>query len=190
MPKWFPRFLCLVVHVHRIVLSYGFITISDNGPVDLLIEGHIQRFKGASVVQDNSFTFCMSIREKSPDFYGHCLPAEVYWTSWISESHARPAVAPFLAVRRRLQLRGESLRVPVFLEDRSLLTHLGLLQTISVNRWCGCLRWEAHSIDSLPSGSTPANYWISEQTLQAAAAAWATILTYSTPCQDQWDSAG
>lgn len=56
----------------------------------------------------------------------------------------------------------------VFLEDRSLWTHLGLLQTISVNRRCGSLRWEAHSIDSLPSGSTPANYWITAQTRQAA----------------------
>lgn len=159
-------------------LSHGFITVFG-------LNWMAHSTEGTSVIHEYSFTFVAEHTQSDqiPDGYGHSLLNEVYWTSLSSESHARPwpAVAPFRAAKSRLQLRGESLWVSVFLEDRSLWTHLGLLQTISVNRRCGSLRWEAHSIDGLPRGSTPANYWITAQTHQAAT--WGTLLTHSTLSQ-------
>lgn len=76
--------------------------------------------------------------------------------------------------------------VYAFMEDMSLWTHLGLLQTIRVNRRCGTLRWEAHSIDNLRSGSTLANYWITTQTHQADSYRLSrdTLLTSSTTSQN------
>lgn len=68
---------------------------------------------------------------------------------------------PYLRVSKRL--RRDLLWASVLLGDGSLWTHV-LLQTISVNGRRGSLRWEAHSIDSLPSVSTPANEWITAQT--------------------------
>lgn len=124
----------------------------------------------------------MRIGEQSPDFMAT-------HSQMLKKSHVRCAVTPFLVVSSQQQLvvSRRSLRVSVFPEYRSLLIHLRLLQTISVNGRGGCLRWEAHSIYSLPSGSAPANYWISAQTLLAAAAGPSTP---STPCQDSVGSAG